>query len=420
MSSLRAYSAALFGSAAATALAPLALTFAVLDLGGSASDVGWVLAASTAPKVILLLLGGVVADRYRSHVVVIASCAAQAVTFAAAGGLLAAHSVSIAGLMALGCANGIAAAFTYPAMSGMLPRLVSLKQLPQAASVTGMYTRGGAVLGMLAGGLSATRSLAGFGLLIAAAMMLGAALAMCSVRESEPGVSKVDGSRVGVARQLAEGWREFHAHTWLWVVVCGFCVVNMVFAGAWATIGPIIAEQSIGRAAWGVVMGTFTAGVGLGHVILLRFRPRFLLGWGVGASAAAVPAVAALYAPDAIVLTVLALLAGTGLGFFSAAWRTTLGQRVPADRLSRVSSIDGLGSFVAMPVGQVLAGRLAEVTSPREVVAGGAALAALAVTAMLWARAVRHLPNLSLTEPAPAEDGPQVTQEAVAGKARNL
>jgi len=362
----------------------------------------------------------VVADRYRSHVVVIASCAAQAMTFAAAGGLLAAHSVSIAGLMALGCANGIAAAFTYPAMSGMLPRLVSLKQLPQAASVTGMYTRGGAVLGMLAGGLSATRSLAGFGLLIAAAMMLGAALAMCSVRESEPGVSKVDGSRVGVARQLAEGWREFHAHTWLWVVVCGFCVVNMVFAGAWATIGPIIAEQSIGRAAWGVVMGTFTAGVGLGHVILLRFRPRFLLGWGVGASAAAVPAVAALYAPDAIVLTVLALLAGTGLGFFSAAWRTTLGQRVPADRLSRVSSIDGLGSFVAMPVGQVLAGRLAEVTSPREVVAGGAALAALAVTAMLWARAVRHLPNLSLTEPAPAEDGPQVTQEAVAGKARNL
>jgi hypothetical protein len=69
---------------------------------------------------------------------------------------------------------------------------------------------------------------------------------------------------------------------------------------------------------------------------------------------------------------------------------------VPADRLARVSSLDGLGSFAAIPAGQLLASRLAEMTSPGKVVLGGAGLVAAAVTAMLLPRAVRRLPNLSL------------------------
>lgn len=413
MTSLRAYTAALTCSAAATALAPIALTFAALDLGGSVSDVGLVLAARTGPQVILLVLGGVIADRYRRHLVVIASCAVQAVTFGAAGALLAIGSAGIGTLVILGCANGIASAFTYPAMSGMLPGLVSLKRLPRAASVTGMFTRGGAVLGMVGGGMVATQSLPGAGLLIAAAAMLGAALAMWPVR---PALSTVEGPAEGsMVRQLGDGWREFAANSWLWPTVCGFAVVNMVLAGAWATIGPVIAEDSVGRTAWGVVMGVFTAGLGLGHVVLLRFRPRHLLGWGIAATGAVVPAVAALWAPRAWVLATLGLLAGAGLGFFSAAWRTTLGQRVPADRLSRVSSIDGLGSFLAMPVGQLLAGRLAEATSPRHVALGGAALVALAVAAMLLPQGIRRLPNLSLEEPVRVQE----TKEAATGQARN-
>jgi MFS family permease len=408
--SLRAYTAALTCSSAATALVPLVLAFAVLDLGGSAAEVGWVLAARTAPQVILLLLGGVVADRYGRHLVAVASCAAQAVTLGAAGYLVAARSATIGTLLVLGCANGIAAAFTYPALAGMLPRLVSIKDLPGAASVTGLFARGGAVLGILAAGAAASLALTGSGLLIAGAMMLGAVLAMWLVRLPPPSVSKVDGTRAGVVGQLADGWREFAGHTWLWLTVSGFCVVNMVMAGAWATIGPVIAEHSIGRGAWGVVVAAFTAGLCVGSLALLRFRPRRLLAWGIAGSALTVPAVAGLYVPSIVLLGPMALLAGMGLGFFSAAWRTTLGQRVPADRLSRVSSIDGLGSFAAMPVGQVLAGRLADVTSPRQVALGGAVLAALAVGSMLLPHTVRRLPNLSL-DPSGSQAGPEAIRQ---------
>jgi MFS family permease len=45
------------------AVTPFALTWAVLDLTGSARDLGFVLAARIAPLVVFLLVGGVFADR---------------------------------------------------------------------------------------------------------------------------------------------------------------------------------------------------------------------------------------------------------------------------------------------------------------------------------------------------------------------
>src|SRR5437016_11204837 len=45
------------------AMAPVALAFAVLQLSGSASALGVVLAARMAPNIVFLLIGGVIADR---------------------------------------------------------------------------------------------------------------------------------------------------------------------------------------------------------------------------------------------------------------------------------------------------------------------------------------------------------------------
>ena len=59
----------LFGSA----LAPIALAFGVLGIGGSASDLGLVLAANFAPTVVFILVGGIWADRLPRHHVMVAS-----------------------------------------------------------------------------------------------------------------------------------------------------------------------------------------------------------------------------------------------------------------------------------------------------------------------------------------------------------
>src|SRR5919199_1841166 len=54
-------------------LVPVALAFAVLGLTGSASDVGFVLAAETLPLVVFLLAGGVWADRLPRQLVMLGS-----------------------------------------------------------------------------------------------------------------------------------------------------------------------------------------------------------------------------------------------------------------------------------------------------------------------------------------------------------
>ena len=59
----------LFGSA----FAPIALAFAVLDIGGSATDLGLVVAASTLPQVVFILVGGIWADRLPRHHVMVVS-----------------------------------------------------------------------------------------------------------------------------------------------------------------------------------------------------------------------------------------------------------------------------------------------------------------------------------------------------------
>jgi MFS family permease len=51
----------------------VALAFAVLELGGSATDVGVVLACRTLPTVAFLLAGGVIADRLSPRTVMVAA-----------------------------------------------------------------------------------------------------------------------------------------------------------------------------------------------------------------------------------------------------------------------------------------------------------------------------------------------------------
>jgi MFS family permease len=61
-------------------IAPIALAFAVLDIGGSVSDLGIVVASRSLFNVIFLLLGGVLADRYSRGRVLVSSSLIAAVS----------------------------------------------------------------------------------------------------------------------------------------------------------------------------------------------------------------------------------------------------------------------------------------------------------------------------------------------------
>jgi MFS family permease len=195
-----------------------------------------------------------------------------------------------------------------------------------------------------------------------------------------------------VLTDLREGWSAFRSRTWLWVVVLAFSVINAVHAAGWFTLGPVIADETFGRPGWGFVLAAETAGMFVAGFVLLRVRFRRPLFVGMVGVLAWSPLMLVLAAEPAVVLLVVAsFLAGVAIELFGLGWDLSMQQHVPPHLLSRVYAYDALGSLVAIPVGQVLAGPLAAAVGVREAVALCAVVLMVVGAAATAVPAVRRL-----------------------------
>lgn len=111
------------------------------------------------------------------------------------------------------------------------------------------------------------------------------------------------------------------------------------------------------------------------------------------------PMIALGVEPVLVAGAVAAFAAGFGIQLVGLSWDLAMQEHVPDEMLSRAYSYDMLGSFVAIPVGQLIVGPLAAVFGVEEVMlVAGIAYAALAL-ATLASRSVRDLPRVTVTEP---------------------
>jgi len=217
-----------------------------------------------------------------------------------------------------------------------------------------------------------------------------------------PDIRDASQPKTGMLHELRVGWREFAARTWLWAVVLGFTVLNALLAGSIGVLGPTIADQTFGRAGWGLSAGAELAGLALGGIVALRLKSRRFLLVGVLAMVGVVPFVAVLGAAPYLPLVIgTALVAGVGIEVFGVAWETSMQRHVPADLLARVYSWDILGSIVAVPLGQVAAGGAADALGTEGALLAAAVLSALAIAGMVLTPAVRRLDNTPVVAPQP-------------------
>ncbi len=369
-------------------MAPVALAFAVLDLTDSTSALGLVLAANSIPMVLFMLVGGVAADRFSRSTVLVVSHAVAGLSQAVVATLLISSHATLPLLVALEAVNGTARAFTFPAMQGAIPLLVQRTALQQSNALLGFARNAAFVVGPSAASLLVVTVGSGWAIGVDAATYALAALAMSRLRL--PAGVRVQAT--SVLSDLREGWGEFRSRTWVWVAVLVFGVTNALHVGAWVTIGPAIAMDTIGKGAWGVVLSAEALGFLLMTLVLLRVRLRYPLRAGLlGCALCAPPMLLIGIAPVAVPLVGLSLAAGAGVQIFSIGWQTSLQEHVPVHVLSRVASYDALGSFVAIPVGQLSAGPLAHAFGREEVVVGAAVLYAAVTLGALAVPSVRRL-----------------------------
>ena len=328
----------------------------MLEVGGSTSEVGLVLAAGTLPLVATVLAGGVVADRVSRRAVMVVADLVRVASQGAMAALLIAGSAEVWMLALLAGVTGAATGFFSPASTGLLPEVVLAEQLQPANALRTSAAATGEILGPLLGGALVAAAGAGWAMGIDAATFAASAACLALLRLPVRSPSQAGSFR----DDLREGWAVFRSRRWVWTFVAYFAIGNLLW-GAWGALGPVVADRDLGgAAAWGLVLAAMGAGALAGSLLAVRARPRrplFVAALADGLLTLPLACLAA--APPVAVIACGALLSGVGVALAISLWESTLQRHIPSESLSRVSSFDWFGALAFAPLGLAIWGPIA-------------------------------------------------------------
>ena len=374
-----------------SAVVPVALTFALLALKYSATTIGLVLAAQTAPAVILMLAGGVAGDRWPRRLVMIAAdilrCAAQA----SLAVLLAIGHPPLYALLMLAACVGIGNAFFGPAEIGLIPQIAPAGQLKEAnslLSISGSLSAvAGPSLGGLLVGLGSAPIAIGLNAVGYAASAVCLAMLRVAAQERKPSAS--------VIADLQLGWVEFRRHRWLQLITAQYGLLNLVAFAPFFVLGPVLfASTPNGARLWGLVASATGVGGIVGGLLILRFRPlRPLIAFELSAALLTTPLVLLAFHIPVLPLAIGSAVFGASLAVLNVTAQTTIQERIPEEVLSRVNALFSMVATGLGPIGYALCGPIAHLVGPRSLLALGSGVILLSTTALLGSTSIRGLKN---------------------------
>lgn len=379
--------AAFSASTVGTAAVPVALSFALLGAGHSASAVGLVLAAQTTPILLLTLAGGVVGDRWPRRRVMIAADLLRCVSQATLAALLALGSPTLPALMALAACCGIGTAFYGPAESGLVPQVAGADRIKDANSLVSLSGSLAAILGPALGGLLVSLGGASVAIGLDAASYAASAGCLALLRVAPQAASP----RSSLVTDLRLGWGEFRRHRWLQLVTAQQGVLNLLAFAPFFVLGPsMFALVPDGARTWGLIASATGMGGIAGGLLVLRFRiPRPLLAVQIATALLATPLVMLALHASVPLLALGSATFGVALAVVNVLVQTSLQESIPHDFLSRVSSMFGLVAMGLGPVGFALCGPVASLIGVEHALGLGACALLLSVATLLASRSIR-------------------------------
>lgn len=343
-------------SSLGNAITPVALAFAVLDLGGTVTQLGIVEAIFATCQVVTTLAGGVLGDRVSRKLMMEGTAAISAVMVGALAATVILGVATIPSIAVMGGLAGIVAALNQPSAMAMTKVVVPAEDLGAAVSLRSLLQTTASTVGYALGGVLVAAVGPGWAITVDALTFAVAAVAYAGMRvphERPP-------HKASMLGDLAEGFREVMRHSWLWFLILQALLYHLFWSGAHSVLGPIVVGEGIGRASWGFALAALMAGFIVGGLFCLRFRPRRLLSVGVLFLAMTGLFPIAMAVSDTLWPILLgAFLHGFGLQVFDIFWQIAIQQEIPEEKLSRVYSFDIVGSFVARPLGLALVGPVA-------------------------------------------------------------
>ncbi|WP_377273153.1 MFS transporter [Peterkaempfera sp. SMS 1(5)a] len=347
-------------SMAGTGIAPVALALGIMKQSGSPSTLSILLIAQTLPTLVLLLAGGVWADRLPRRRILMTCHLVSGAAQAGTGYMLITGAFNLPTAVGLQIAFGVSRAFYFPASTGMTQETVEEHQLQSAIAY-----------------MSLTRSLArSIGPLLAGTMVItiGGGWALVADAISYAVAAALLG-RIGSAfvrstptrslwRDFVDGFDTVRSRGWIWQTIVVFCAGNALQAGL-LVLGPaILGVDHRGVIAWSTVMAAMGIGAVVGDLAATKWRPAFPM--------VAIRLLSLLFVPLPILivtglpvwaLAVAAFAGGTASTLADTVWLASLQANLSKELISRVSSYDWMGSQALRPAGLAAAGMFAQHSS---------------------------------------------------------
>jgi MFS family permease len=339
----------------------VAMAWQVYSISNAPTALAVVGIAWTAPQVLLLLLGGVVSDRFERRLVLLLSDGLRGSAIAAIGVLSVTGKLELWHVTVLVAIYGAGAAVLAPAFTGIVRDVVPRELLLEANSLD-QFVRPLCVrlIGPAVGGALIGLASAGAALLVDAGTFAFSAAAFLLMRTR----SLPDASKVTLRRDVAEGISYVRSRTWLWATLGSVTVALLFFLGPVYVLMPYIVKNSLDGGAQGLGLVFAAGGVGAvaaalfrGHLGLPR-RPMAVvyLTWAVTAfSLIGYAVVNAVWQAMIVSFISVACLTTGGI-----VWTTVLQRAVPARMIGRVSSLDWVLSLGLAPVSYALTGPIAD------------------------------------------------------------
>ncbi|MEV4558641.1 MFS transporter [Kitasatospora sp. NPDC049285] len=368
------------------AMLPVAVTTGLLTSGHSASTVGYAMAFLLAPFAGLVLVGGVLADRFTARRLMIFADLLNLTTRVLLAVLFFRGVDQLWQLYLLLALAGTAAAMFQPGAASTVPLVA--RDVQGANGVLRISEALTTLAGPpLAGVLAAASS--GWVMVIAAVMYAVSAACLLALRLG-PVPAPPPGDSLW--RNLVVGWHEFRARSWMWGVI----VIWMAFTVlSWGPLNPIVAGLVIpqhGATVYGVLYGMFGAGTVVGGLIAIRIKPARPLAAGAVA-VLAFPVQQFAFALDLPwpVLGAAQLVSGIGISFWGVMWATSVQTQVPGEVLNRIHAYEVAGSVCMFPLGSALAGPAMNAFGAHQVLALGGLVTVGTAAALLLSPPIRNL-----------------------------
>ncbi|WP_417057023.1 MFS transporter [Enorma massiliensis] len=365
----------------------------LLNLTGSGTLYGGVVAAGFVPYIALSPVGGVIADRTRKRGVMAALDAVLALIML--GYLACSGSQHLVGITVFVLMVAFAAqAIYHPCVQSALPLVVPTERIPQATAVANQVSMitgiGGPVIGGMVFGFF---GLAPIVVVAAVSFAVSSALVLAFVRiPYEPPV-RTEGVLRTAAGDIRDALHFLRMRPVLWQIIAAATLINL-FGSSFINIGtPYIVTESLGLSnqLMGIAQGALAVGGLLGGALVVFIPERFTVKATprlVGLAAAGIGAVAAVLLvagePYVAFAGMLASYLWVMVCCMAASILMTsyLQMETPDELTGKVMGLAMMFGNLATPAGQIAYGAAFDLASPWFVVALAAVATALVAVPM--------------------------------------